>query len=183
MHLAKTIFQLTSCITTWEGFDKPGREQRGKWHTHDPVREYCGQTISQRTSCITKSQTREKAGGADNDRAVYSILPNNKVRKPSSNSPTNILFDVEHLENVCWKRRGRWHLAATVNESCGESVFPLSSCVTKLQVFHSFSSHLVHYVINVGKPMEGLCGKCLMCNSVKNQCGKAVVKKDLVSHN
>ena len=85
VHLAKTIFQVTSCIPTLEGFDKPGREQRGKGHTHDPVREYRGQTISQLTSCITKSKMREKAGGADNDRAVYSILPNNKVRKPSSN--------------------------------------------------------------------------------------------------
>ena len=54
-----------------------------------------------------------------------------------------------------------------MKESCAESVFPLSSCVTKLQAFHSFSSHLVHYVINVGKPMQGLCGKCLICNSVK----------------
>ena len=78
-----------------------------------------------------------------------------------------------------------------MKESCAESVFPLSSCVTKLQAFHSFSSHLVHYVINVGKPMQGLCGKCLICNSVKKnktkqnnkQCGKTVVKKDLVSQN
>lgn len=85
VHLAKAIFQLTSCITKLEGFDKPGRERCGKGHTHDPVREYCGQTISQLTSCITTSKTREKAGGADNDRAVYSTLPNNKVRRPSSN--------------------------------------------------------------------------------------------------
>ena len=96
-----------------------------------------------------------------------------------------------------------------MKESCAESVFQLSSCVTKLQVFHSFSSHLVHYVINVGKPMQGLCGKCLIRNSVKTkqnktkpkpkpnqtkpnqtkpkqnkkQCGKTVVKKDLVSQN
>lgn len=119
------------------------------------------------------------------------------MEKRSSNShllspsPTNILCDVENLENVCWKRRGRCHIAATVKESCAESVFQLSSRVTKLQVFHSFSSHLVHYVIHVGKPMQGLCGKCLICNSVKKkkknknkkQCGTTVVKKELVSQN
>ena len=63
-----------------------------------------------------------------------------------------------------------------MKESCAESVFQLSSCVTKLQVFHSFSSHLVHYVINVGKPMQGLCGKCLIRNSVKTKQNKTKPK-------
>lgn len=41
------------------------------------------------------------------------------------------------LDNPCTERCGKGHIHDTVRDSCGQTIFPLTSRFTKLEVFES----------------------------------------------
>ena len=129
LHFEETIFQLTSCFTKLEvlehfylsaGNDVEGEIYQPLWK--NPVEK------PSFNSCFTKAEMFENWCGA------YWTVPYSHLCQTALWG--NCLST--HIVSLCYtcgEQCGKWRVLDTLKESCGETVFQLTSHLTKFKEF------------------------------------------------